>query len=130
MTGDNFYRVCLLGDTWLPPVNGNDQFEVENGYAGMDKGDPIDGVAIDGGVEYIVHIKDGGWLNLVSGYDVTDDEYGYVGKRGEPIDAIMIKDRSYAVSYTEVSDVTDKSSVTDTSNASYNLCTAQKGIYV
>jgi len=95
-----YYRVHLLNrKIWLPAVNGNDEADDNNGYAGTAAGDVIDGVAISCGIEYAVHTVGGGWLSPVSGYDINDDNYGYAGILGRAIDAVMIKGKTYATSY-------------------------------
>ena len=81
---DVIYRVRTEG-RWLPEVNNLDD------YAGI-IGKPITDIAVrvsEGTVKYRAHIKGGGWLDHVSGYDVTDDENGYAGDN-KPIDAIEI----------------------------------------
>jgi len=111
VTGGKKYRVHVLGGKWLPPVTGNDQSEVENGYAGMLNGQSIDAVVIGGGVKYTVHLLGGDWLPPVSGYNLTDPKNGYAGIFGEPIDAIMVKNRTYAVSYTDMTIDTELCSI-------------------
>jgi len=54
---------------WYGEITGNDQGYTANGYAGTVNGKSIDGIAIDGGVEYIVHLLRGDWLDPISGYD-------------------------------------------------------------
>jgi len=99
VSGNNYYRVHIKGKSWLPAVYGNNQNDHNNGYAGTSNGDIIDGVAIAGGVQYAVHIQGGQWLPAVNGYNINDGNNGYAGILGKPIDAIMIKGRSYATSY-------------------------------
>lgn len=41
--------------------------------AGSVNGDPIDAVAIDGGVEYAVHLLGGDWLDPVTRYDINNN---------------------------------------------------------
>lgn len=78
---DNFtYRVKT--SKWLPEVKGRSDF------AGI-IGQPITAVAIKGR-SYRVHIKGGGWLPFVSGYNINDIKNGYAGN-GKIIDAIQIK---------------------------------------
>jgi len=135
ISGNQRYSVHTR-NRWLDSVSRNDQHEATNGYAGTVNGDPIDAVAIDGGVEYTVHIpSDDRWLPIVTKYDTSDFYEGFAGILGEPIDAVMIKGRTYAVSYTDSVDDTDisgdmytsttsiKSNTTDASN----LCIAQGG---
>lgn len=78
------YRVRVDGK-WLPEVT-----DLED-YAGID-GKAITDVAVkvsSGKVQYRVHIKGGGWLDYVTGYDINDDENGYAGD-GKPIDAVEV----------------------------------------
>ena len=67
--------------------------EVKNlaDFAGI-KGKAITDVAIKvtkGKVKYRVHIKGGGWLPYVTGYNINDHINGYAGN-GKVIDAIEI----------------------------------------
>ena len=78
------YRV-RTGGKWLKEVNGL------SSYAG-EAGKSITDVAIKvsaGNVKYRVHIKGGGWLPYVTGYDISDDENGYAGDN-KVIDAVEI----------------------------------------
>ena len=81
------YTVHETGGSWLSEVS-NDQ------VAG--RGNPLDGVAIKGGVEYRVHILGGGWLEPVTGYDLNDEDYGFAGILGQTIDAVAINGKTYA----------------------------------
>jgi len=101
VSGKKAYRVHIRGGKWLPAVTGNNANDGNNGYAGTTSGSEIDGVAISGGVQYAVHIKGGQWLPAVTGYNIGDDNNGYAGILGKPIDAIMIKGRTYATSYND-----------------------------
>lgn len=73
---------------WQPEVaNGND-------YAGVNN-DPIIGfmVRVDfGSIKYRCHIKGGGWLSWVTGYNASDHVNGYAGLtvNSKVIDAIQI----------------------------------------
>ncbi len=49
----------------------------------------------------MLHVLGGDWLPPVNKYDIHDSIHGYAGNIGQPIDAVMIKDRTYAVSYSE-----------------------------
>ena len=78
------YRV-RSGGRWLPSVTDLSD------YAGI-TGKAITDVAVkvsEGSVKYRVHIKDGGWLPYVTGYNTSDDANGYAGN-GKPIDAIEV----------------------------------------
>jgi hypothetical protein len=71
--------------TWLPAVNGLSD------YAG-NLGNDMDAIAIDGKgkIKYRVHIKGGGYLPWVDGYNTKDSKNGYAGNLGQVIDAIQI----------------------------------------
>jgi len=134
ISGGQKYISHVLDEDWLGEMTGNNQNDVYFGYSGTVNGKPIDAIAIDGGVEYAVHILRGEWLNPISKYDITDDKAGYAGIIGKPIDAIMIKGRTYAVSYTDMSSDTNTSSVasntsnTDgTTDVTTDKCTIQGG---
>ena len=78
------YRVRTTKGSWLPEVTNL------NDYAGL-RGQAITDVAIKvskGSVKYRVHVKGGGWLSWITGYDLND-AYGYAGN-GKPIDAIQV----------------------------------------
>ncbi|MBR6051144.1 MAG: N-acetylmuramoyl-L-alanine amidase [Clostridia bacterium] len=71
---------------WLPPVDGADQSDPDNGYAGV-IGNPISGVlakASAGNLFYRAHVPSG-WLPEVKN---TED---YAGLIGTPIDGFMIR---------------------------------------
>lgn len=77
------YRVRTVQDGWLP--------EVVNlaDYAGI-PGHAITDIAIGvdrGSLWYQVHVKGGGWLPAVSGYNINDYNNGYAGN-GQVIDAV------------------------------------------
>lgn len=81
---DVIYRV-KAGGKWLPEVKNLADF------AGIE-GKAITDVAIKvtkGTVKYRVHIKGGGWLPYVTGYNIKDHNNGYAGN-GKVIDAIEI----------------------------------------
>lgn len=107
VSGGNAYRVHIKGGKWLSAVTGNNANDGNNGYAGTINGDAIDAVAISSGNEYAVHIKGGNWLPAVKGYNINDGNNGYAGIIGKPIDAIMIKGRTYATSYNDNSPTPD-----------------------
>lgn len=102
------YRVRADGK-WLPAVKNFDD------YAGI-RGKAITDVAIKvgkGTVKYRVHIKGGGWLPYVTGYNLSDHNNGYAGN-GKTIDAIevyystpsdIIKSRGYLVAKYHVAPV-------------------------
>lgn len=79
------YRVRTKEDGWLP--------EVVNlaDYAGI-PGHAITDIAIGvdrGSLWYQVHVKGGGWLPTVSGYNINDYNNGYAGN-GRIIDAVRV----------------------------------------
>ena len=79
------YRVRTAQDGWLPEVvNLND-------YAGI-QGHAITDIAIGvdrGSLWYQVHVKGGGWLPAVTGYNINDYNNGYAGN-GKIIDAVRV----------------------------------------
>lgn len=79
------YRVRTKEDGWLPEViNLAD-------YAGI-PGHAITDIAIGvdrGSLWYQVHVKGGGWLPTVSGYNINDYNNGYAGN-GQVIDAVRV----------------------------------------
>ena len=79
------YRVRTKEDGWLP--------EVVNlaDYAGI-TGHAITDIAIGvdrGSLLYQVHVKGGGWLPVVTGYNINDYNNGYAGN-GQVIDAVRV----------------------------------------
>lgn len=79
------YRVRTKEDGWLP--------EVVNlaDYAGI-PGHAITDIAIGvdrGSLWYQVHVKGGGWLPAVTGYNINDYNNGYAGN-GQVIDAVRV----------------------------------------
>lgn len=80
---DVTYRVRGVKGKWYPAVKNLTD------YAGL-PGDAITDVAIkvsEGKIKYRVHIKSGGWLPYVTGYDINEPENGYAGDK-KSIDAI------------------------------------------
>lgn len=80
-----YYRVKTQKHGWLPEVKNL------NDYAGW-QDSPITGVAIrvdKGSVWYQVHVKGGGWLGKVTGYNINDYINGWAGNN-KPIDAIRV----------------------------------------
>ena len=73
------------GGRWYPEVRNLGD------YAGV-RGKAITDVAIgvtQGSVKYRVHVKGGGWLPYVTGYNTSDGNNGYAGN-GREIDAIEV----------------------------------------
>ena len=83
------YAVHELGGGWITAS--------DDGVAG--RGKAIDGVAVQGGVEYRVHLLGGNWLEPVHKYDLDDEDYGFAGILGRTIDAIAIEGKTYASGY-------------------------------
>ena len=81
----NFKYRVKAGGKWYPEVvNLND-------YAGV-RGKAITDIAIGvdcGSVWYQVHVKGGGWLPKVTGYNINDYNNGYAGN-GKVIDAVRV----------------------------------------
>lgn len=81
----NFKYRVKAGGKWYPEVvNLND-------YAGV-RGKSITDIAIGvdrGSVWYQVHVKGGGWLPKVTGYNINDYNNGYAGN-GKAIDAVRV----------------------------------------
>ena len=80
-----YYRVKTQKHGWLPEVKNLED------YAGW-QDSPITGVAIrvdKGSVWYQVHVKGGGWLGKVTGYNINDYINGWAGNN-KPIDAIRV----------------------------------------
>lgn len=79
------YRVRTKEDGWLP--------EVVNlaDYAGIPRHAITDiAIGVDrGSLWYQVHVKGGGWLPTVSGYNINDYNNGYAGN-GQVIDAVRV----------------------------------------
>ena len=78
------YKV-RTNNRWLPEVKNCDDFAGINGFAVTDVAIKVD----KGSVKYRVHVKGGGWLPYVTGYDTSDYNNGYAGN-GREIDAIEI----------------------------------------
>lgn len=85
--------------TYRALVNGQWYEECQNltdptgdGFAG-DLKNPIKAIAIkvnSGSVRYRVHLKNGGWLPYVTGYDINDFNNGYAGDGEHEIDCIQV----------------------------------------
>jgi hypothetical protein len=87
-TGDCMYKVHVQGGDWLPDVMNRDD------YAGV-LNKPIDAFMIKSTdsnttIYYQVHIRGGAWLPYVTGYNASDDDNGYAGIIGKPIDGIRM----------------------------------------
>lgn len=85
------YRVYAAGG-WLPEVINCEDIS-ENGYAGIERY-PIKRLAAQsdkGTLSYRVHLRNGGWLNWISQYDINNSKTGYAGLSQVDLDAIQIK---------------------------------------
>jgi len=84
MTENTYKSHDKVKKEWLPAVNGMSD------YAGNLPND-MDAIAIKTSkYKYRVHIKGGGWLPWVTGYNTKDATNGYAGNLGQVIDAIQI----------------------------------------
>jgi len=118
VSGGKPYTVHILNEEegWFKSVN--DSFLDDNrnhGYAGFVNGKPIDGIVIADNVEYTVHVVGGDWLPPIHGdphdldpippignqkpYRVATPPKQFAGIIGKAIDAVMVKDRTYATSF-------------------------------
>lgn len=82
---DIYYCVKTQKHGWLPEVKNLQD------YAGW-QDSPIIGIAMkasSGVLKYQAHVKGGGWLGVITGYDINDYISGYAGN-GKPIDAIRV----------------------------------------
>ena len=78
-------QVCTKEDGWLPVAKNLEKCAGKDGHA-------ITKIAVKvdkGSVWYQAHVKNGGWLGRVTGWNYKDDVNGYAGN-GKPIDAIRI----------------------------------------
>ena len=78
-------QVCTVEDGWLPVAKNLEKCAGKDGHA-------ITKIAIkvdNGSVWYQAHVKGGGWLGKVTGWNYKDDINGYAGN-GKPIDALKI----------------------------------------
>ena len=94
ISGGKKYQVHTFRNGWLDEVTGNNISDFDFGFAGNYTN--IDAVAISGVQRYQVHYLKGNWLPHKSKYNKYSED-GYAGHLGYPIDAIMIKGRTYAV---------------------------------
>ena len=82
---DVIYKVMTREYGWLPEVKNLEDFAGFNGSA-------ITGIAIKvnkGSIWYQAHIKNGGWLAKVTGYDINDFINGWAGD-GREIDCVRV----------------------------------------
>lgn len=78
-------QVCTKEDGWLPVAKNMNKCSGKDGHA-------ITKIAVKvdkGSVWYQAHVKGGGWLGKVTGWNYKDDINGYAGN-GKPIDAVRI----------------------------------------
>lgn len=84
------YRAYAGGKWWGEIENYNTTNS--NGYAGVE-GKPIRGLAVKpekGVIKYRVHIKCGGWLGWMTGYDINNWRTGCAGNKTRDIDAVQM----------------------------------------
>ena len=79
------YRVRTKEDGWLPEVINLADYAGIPGHAITDISIGVD----RGSLWYQVHVKGGGWLPTVSGYNINDYNNGYAGN-GQVIDAVRV----------------------------------------
>lgn len=85
-------KVTAPDITYLVKSGGKWTSAVKNGKTVGAVGKAITDVAIKaakGSVKYRVHVKGGGWLPYVTGYNTNDYNNGYAGN-GKPIDAVEV----------------------------------------
>ena len=78
-------QVCTAEDGWLPVAKNMNKCSGKDGHA-------ITKIAVKvdkGSVWYQAHVKGGGWLGKVTGWNYKDPKNGYAGN-GKPIDAVKI----------------------------------------
>lgn len=84
------YRAYADGKWWGEIKNYNTTNS--NGYAGIE-GKPIRGLAVKpekGVIKYRVHIKGGGWLGWITGYNINNWRTGCAGNKTRDIDAVQM----------------------------------------
>lgn len=84
------YRSYSNGKWWSEIINCKDNNDM--GYSGIE-GKPIRGFAATadkGSLKYRVHIKGGGWLGWMTGYDISNWVTGCAGNKIRDIDAIQM----------------------------------------
>ena len=80
-----YVQVCTAEDGWLPVAKNLEKCSGKDGHAITKVAVKVD----NGSVWYRAHVKGGGWLPKVTGWNYKDDDNGYAGN-GKPIDAIEI----------------------------------------
>ena len=80
-----YVQVCTKEDGWLPVAKNLDKCAGKDGHAITKVAVKVD----NGSVWYQAHVKGGGWLGKVTGWNYKDDVNGYAGN-GQPIDALKI----------------------------------------
>lgn len=99
--GSLWYQVHVLGGGWLPPVNGCDWNDPNNGYAG--NGQPIDAVRVYYNTpedivashgyqqaQYRVSPVNGGYYDWQYDDETDNGQDGYAGSFGVPIDRFQL----------------------------------------
>lgn len=80
-----YVQVCTKEDGWLPVAKNLEKCAGKDGHAITKVAVKVD----NGSVWYQAHVKGGGWLGKVTGWNYKDDANGYAGN-GQPIDALKI----------------------------------------
>ena len=80
-----YVQVCTKEDGWLPVAKNLEKCAGKDGHAITKVAVKVD----NGSVWYQAHVKGGGWLGKVTGWNYKDDINGYAGN-GQPIDALKI----------------------------------------
>lgn len=80
-----YVQVCTKEDGWLPVTKNLEKCAGKDGHAITKVAVKVD----NGSVWYQAHVKGGGWLPKVTGWNYKDDINGYAGN-GKPIDALKI----------------------------------------
>lgn len=95
VNNDLAYEVGLLGGNWLGEVDGCNESDAHNGFAGASSlNKQIDRIRIRSKsgkkVTYAVNCQGKGWLPSVTGSDRNDSKNGYAGNKGQAITAVML----------------------------------------
>lgn len=80
-----YVQVYTKEDGWLPVAKNLEKCAGKDGHAITKVAVKVD----NGSVWYQAHVKGGGWLGKITGWNYKDDANGYAGN-GQPIDALKI----------------------------------------
>ena len=80
-----WYQVCTAEDGWLPVAKNLEKCAGKDGHAIIKVAIKVD----KGSVWYQAHVKGGGWLGKVTGWNAKEPINGYAGN-GKPIDALRV----------------------------------------